>query len=587
MIWVCYLLGIFASSAALALADVSTDLFSKTLNTPPWAQPQQNASSLKCRCYPGDTCWPSTSVWESFNATINGQLIATTPLAAPCHNDAFSLYNVTECADLQAAWFTPNLHAKSPSSIMAPYFANNSCNPFLPASTPCIVGTYASYSVNVSQPMDISRTLWFAAYFNIRVVVKNTGHDYNGKSTGAGAISLWTHNLKKIQMLDYTSTNYTGKAIKVGAGVQVEEAYAAASAQGLAIVGGECPTVGYAGGYTQGGGHSALSSRHGLAADQVLEWEVVDGRGRLLKANPSLNADLYWALCGGGGGSFGVVTSMISKAYQDIPVTGANISFTNAGVSQAQFYDVVELYLKLLPTIVDSGAVTVSFLSSESFAISPLTAPGLSSEKVYQLLSPLTEKLEQYNISYSYELQSFPGYLEQFRAQSACSDVGTGLYGGRLISRSVVEQKTTDLIAAFRYINNHGGVLATIGLNVSPAVAGPVWNAVHEAWRDTLIQTVIQTPYNQTAAIAENKKAQDMITYDFVPRLERLTPGGGAYLNEGDFQQPDWQQAFYGNHYRALQDIKNRFDPFHLLYAITAVGSEYWTPQQDGRLCKA
>lgn len=180
---------------------------------------------------------------------------------------------------------------------MAPYFANNSCNPFLPKASLCAIGTYASYSVNISQPMDIARTLWFATYFNIRVVIKNTGHDYNGKSTGAGAISLWTHNLKRIEIIDYKSVNYTGKAIKVGAGVQVEEAYTAASVRGLTVVGGECPTVGYAGGYTQGGGHSAFSSMYGLAADQVLEWEVVDGRGRLLKANPSVNPDLYWALC--------------------------------------------------------------------------------------------------------------------------------------------------------------------------------------------------------------------------------------------------------------------------------------------------
>ncbi|TGJ87544.1 hypothetical protein E0Z10_g1203 [Xylaria hypoxylon] len=305
MTFVCYRFGIFAFSIVAALADIPTrttsnvpyddsNFVSKSIDTPPWAQPKQKASSLKCRCYPGDNCWPSASVWDAFNETIGGRLIATTPLAAPCHDSTFGLYDAIECANLKAAWLTPDLHVKSPSSIMAPYFANNSCNPFLPEASPCTVGAYVSYSVNVSQPMDIARTLWFATYFNIRVVVKNTGHDYNGKSTGAGAISLWTHNLKKIKMIDYKSVNYTGKAIKVGAGVQVEEAYAAASAQGLTVVGGECPTVGYAGGYTQGGGHSALSSKHGLAADQVLEWEVVDGRGRLLQANPSVNPDLYW-----------------------------------------------------------------------------------------------------------------------------------------------------------------------------------------------------------------------------------------------------------------------------------------------------
>ena len=68
-----------------------------------------------------------------------------------------------------------------------------------------------------------------------------------GKSTGDGALAIWTHNLKDINFLDYQSVYYTGKAIKMGAGVQGFEAYAAADKEGLNVVGGECPTVGLAG----------------------------------------------------------------------------------------------------------------------------------------------------------------------------------------------------------------------------------------------------------------------------------------------------------------------------------------------------
>lgn len=89
--------------------------------------------------------------------------------------------------------------------------------------------------------------------------------------------------------------------------MQAIEAYAFASAHNLAIVGGECPTVGLAGGYTQGGGHSSPSSKYGLAADRTLEWEVIDGRGNFLTATPTHNADLYWALSRSGGGTYGVV----------------------------------------------------------------------------------------------------------------------------------------------------------------------------------------------------------------------------------------------------------------------------------------
>lgn len=107
----------------------------------------------------------------------------------------------------------------------------------------------------------------------------NTGHDFNGKSTGPGALSLWTHNLKDIEFKDWSDKHYTGKAVKMGAGVQGFEINKAAFDKGLQVVTGSCPTVGVAGGYSQGGGHSALTSAHGMAADQVrphdrhqLEW---------------------------------------------------------------------------------------------------------------------------------------------------------------------------------------------------------------------------------------------------------------------------------------------------------------------------
>lgn len=71
--------------------------------------------------------------------------------------------------------------------------------------------------------------------------------------------------------------------------------------------------------------------------------------------------------------------------------------------------------------------------------------------------------------------------------------MGVGLYGGRLIPRSVVEESNAELIAAYRYINEQGGVIAGIGLNVSKAVTGDVWNSANPAWRETLVESVIQT----------------------------------------------------------------------------------------------
>lgn len=58
----------------------------------------------KCRCLPGDACWPSTSVWSAFNKTVNGALIKTVPIGSPCHDPT---YDAAACSALQTAWNLP------------------------------------------------------------------------------------------------------------------------------------------------------------------------------------------------------------------------------------------------------------------------------------------------------------------------------------------------------------------------------------------------------------------------------------------------------------------------------------------------
>lgn len=85
--------------------------------------------------------------------------------------------------------------------------------------------------------------------------------------------------------------------------------------------------------------------------------------------------------------------------------------------------------------------------------------------------------------------------------------------------------------------------------------------------------------------IAANVPIQEKITTELIPALEDITPGGGAYLNEADFRQPDFQDVFYGQSYDRLLSIKDKYDPESLFYALTGVGSERWESQADGKLC--
>lgn len=355
--------------------------------------------SQTCRCFPGDECWPSDTDWESFNKTLGGKLVRTVPIASSCHDTFPGVeYDAATCANVQANWARPTLHDETSHSTMAAFFANESCDPFTSRDAQCIIGSYVQYAVNATGASDYIATLDFTRQRNIRLVIRNTGHDYLGRSTGAGAIALWTHHLKDITVLDYSSTAYTGKAMKMGAGVQASEAQAVANQAGLVVVEGDCPTVGIAGGYTQGGGTSPLGSKFGLAADQVLEWEVVIPTGKVLTATPDQNSDLYWALTGGGGGTYGIVLSMTVKLHQNMPTGGATLSFTE---STDKYWDAVQTFLMNLPAIVDAGATMYwQVIPGNRFAMPQTYLPNGTAQDLGRLLKPTLNFLNQSGITY-------------------------------------------------------------------------------------------------------------------------------------------------------------------------------------------
>lgn len=361
----------------------------------------ETSNSSDCRCFPGDACWPGSTEWAAFNQTVGGRLIATVPIASVCHYDNLTAYDPVACADLQAVWNYPQTHYVTSSSPMAPFFANASCDPFTTPADQCVVGAYVQYAVKARCIEDYKATIAFASKNNIRLVIRNTGHDYFGKSTGAGGLALWTHHLKDIEFIaKYMSPSYVGRAFKFGAGVQIFEAYRAANAAGVTVAGGGCDTVGLVGGFTQGGGHGPLNSRVGLGADQVLEWEVITAAGEHLIATPTVNDDLYWALSGGGGGTYAAVLSVTLRAHEDLKVSGANLNFTNIEGFDDVFYSVVKTFLMSLPALADAGSWSSWQLAQDFFILQPLFAPGLDKESLQHLLNPTLASLNESGIPY-------------------------------------------------------------------------------------------------------------------------------------------------------------------------------------------
>ncbi|CAJ2510894.1 Uu.00g065190.m01.CDS01 [Anthostomella pinea] len=160
------------------------------------------------------------------------------------------------------------------------------------------------------------------------------------------------------------------------------------------------------GGYIQGGGHSPLSSIYGMAADQVLNMEVVTADGRFVAANAQKNPDLFWALRGGGGSTFGIVTSVVVKAYPEMQVTSSIFSFTSVSISKDTFWAGVRAYYNYFPANVDLGTYAYFFVLASvpsagefEFLMQPFFAPKKTLNETQAILQPWFDELTALGIS--------------------------------------------------------------------------------------------------------------------------------------------------------------------------------------------
>lgn len=135
--------------------------------------------NARCKAIPGDVGWPSTEAWNALNRTVYGRLIATVPLPSVCHLEPFGTYNEDACTAMKTAWLKDQTFLNHAAEVMNPAIQNYSCVPFTPASQPCEMGNYASYSINVTGANDAIAGIRFARENNIRLVIKNTGHEYD------------------------------------------------------------------------------------------------------------------------------------------------------------------------------------------------------------------------------------------------------------------------------------------------------------------------------------------------------------------------------------------------------------------------
>jgi FAD/FMN-containing dehydrogenase len=281
------------------------------------------------RVRPGDPLWPSAQSWDRLSREVGGRLIQVQSPLAACQNAP----NSASCSEVF-------------KQLKNPYYIGDS--PGLTQTSGWVdawTSAPSAYAVAATKTEDVVAAINFARDNNLRLVVKGGGHSYQGTSSSADSLLVWTRAMNRIILHDaFVAQGCAGKqppqpAVTVGAGAIWMQAYDAVTTKaGRYVQGGGCTTVGVAG-LVQSGGFGSFSKNYGTAAAGLLEAEIVTADGVVRIANACENPDLFWGIKGGGGGCLGVVTRLTLRT-RELPeyfggVFGTIRAKSDAGFPQA------------------------------------------------------------------------------------------------------------------------------------------------------------------------------------------------------------------------------------------------------------
>jgi hypothetical protein len=567
------------------------------------------ARAVTRRVRPSDPAWPSATAWKQLGEAVGGNLIKVKSPLAECQGGAAN----AACSEL---------------------FRKELRNPFYIGDDPALTQTLgwvdawtsapSVYAVAARDARDMAAAIKFAQRHNLRVAVRGGGHSYQGTSNAPDSLLLWTRQIKDITMHeDFVPRGCSSKpepAVTFGAGVIWGHAYdAVVTKAGRYVQGGGCATVNVAG-LVQSGGFGSFSKRYGMVAAGLLEAEVVTADGKIRVVNACKDPDLFWALKGGGGGSFGVVTRLTLRLRELVDLFGAIVFKVKAG-SDADFRRLltrfVEFYRENLFNERWGEQVVVRRDNSLSFS---MLCSGLTEEQIRKVWQPFLAWVaasegafaldgepmvasvpaqhwwdpEFMNARYAgvFAHDSRPGAPAGDAWWSADSgQVGQVLYGyqslwlpeallgdagrARLVDALFAASRHWDVqlhfnkglagappeaITAAREIATNPAVLSAFALAICGGSQGPAYPGIagHEPDRAAgeTVAKHIEACMNELRAVA---------------------PRGGSYVSESNFFEPDWQHSHWGGNYRRLAAIKRKYDPDGLFCVHHGVGSEEWS----------
>ncbi len=426
-------------------------------------------------------------------------------------------------------------------------------------------------------PTDVQSCLAFVRRFAQPFAIRAGGHSYAGYSTSTGLVIDVTH-------MNAINVNASSGTATIGAGARLIDVYAALAQQGVVIPAGSCPTVGVAG-LTMGGGVGVLGRKFGLTCDNLFSAQVVLADGRIVTCDTNNNADLFWALRGGGGGNFGVATAFTFQTH-----AVSTLSLFTIAWAWSHAADVFDAWQHWAPQAPDEAWSNCLFLATSNKSAGPIvqingvyvgnTAP------LNQLLAQLTSKIGVTPISryvstasildtMLYEAgcygktvnechlptQTLQGQVQR-DTSGAKSDYFTSIIprqGVDALVNAITNRQSSSLLGEGGFgFDAYGGAI-----NRVPA------NATAFAHRNALFSVQYSASWNAsdaTAVIAANRSWLNAIWQAMRPYAS-----GAAYQNYVDPGLANWQQAYYGANFPRLQQVKTAYDPTNLFHFAQSI----------------
>lgn len=537
----------------------------------------------ECRNIPGDPGYPTNAEWNALDNAVGGRLVQVLPSGEVCR--------LTLCSTTD--WTSANWRNTVPGAMNQVNWEQDYdtvppslCGQFVPPI--CGQGDVPPFAILAQTAEDIQAGVNFAREHNLRLSVKASGHDYLGRSTAKHSLLIHAHKLQSITFTDdfLVGGVSKGSAVTVGSGVGLSALYNATKDVGKIFVGGSAATVVASGGYVQGGGHSALSPLLGLAADNALEFNIVTADGELRKANENENSDLFWALRGGGAGTWGIIVNSTFETFPTFQATRSQVLFLATGgvvvgaagaayakrvfdwdsMNVGQYYYTVGVgttYTIIVDTIFPNATA-----QQAATALAPLFADLVAAGAV-----PISNTTSSATIN---ELLAIGDDL--------CG--GYAVLGSRLIPSAIYKSSPESIGNAYRRLVGvkSVGILSHLVAGGKVAENAGIDSAVNPAWRSAKTHLIVTNQFTDISTPSQVVAALNKFKNDQLPIFESIQgPTPAAYSSEADPFEEDFQSVFYGPNYDRLSSIKAKYDPDDLFIVRAGVGSERWN--SDG-LCK-